>query len=217
MFILRFPALSLMYRTNPLYGSVVVARIKLKENGYLPHGPWKREMSEPGYPWSRSNGQDLVIADSTLQGQKTWCLWEKNAFGVQCIEPFWVYWKRDRGEVEKGQKGLQKKARHFSLLSFIWKRAIHSFYSAKSPLFSFLAESEPSTELISRPKRKSDYQTSYACEGSRLQIECPTGLYLDVIRANYGRFSITICNLNGTTHWSVSCTSPVTLRVIKSR
>ena len=42
-------------------------------------------------------------------------------------------------------------------------------------------------------------------------------MHLDIIRANYGRFSIAICNEHGKTEWSVNCMSPRTLRVIKAR
>ena len=61
------------------------------------------------------------------------------------------------------------------------------------------------------------YETAYACEESQLNITCAAGLHLNVIRANYGRFSIAICNLHGNTDWSVNCMSPRTLRVIRAR
>ena len=48
-----------------------------------------------------------------------------------------------------------------------------------------------------RAKRKTDRLTAYACEDTTLNITCGHDLYLDVIRANYGRFSITICNQHG--------------------
>ena len=72
-------------------------------------------------------------------------------------------------------------------------------------------------DVASRAKRKSGYLTAYACEGSRLQINCTQDRYLDIIRANYGRFSIAICNDHGNTDWSVNCMSPRTLRVIEAR
>ena len=61
------------------------------------------------------------------------------------------------------------------------------------------------------------YETQYACEDTRLNISCAPGLHLDIIRANYGRFSIAICNAHGNTDWSVNCMSPRTLRVIRAR
>ena len=79
------------------------------------------------------------------------------------------------------------------------------------------AAAASSSSSSARSKRKSDYLTAYACEGSRLNITCSGARYLDVIRANYGRFSIAICNDHGNTDWSVNCMSPRTLRVIKAR
>ncbi|XP_025831335.1 latrophilin Cirl-like isoform X3 [Agrilus planipennis] len=61
------------------------------------------------------------------------------------------------------------------------------------------------------------YETAYACEGKTLKIECRSGESIKLIRANYGRFSITICNDHGNTDWSVNCMSPKTLRVLHNR
>ncbi len=63
------------------------------------------------------------------------------------------------------------------------------------------------------------YETAYACEDSGLNITCGGGgnRRLNIIRANYGRFSIAICNVHGNTEWSVNCMSPRTLRVIRAR
>ncbi|KAG8235883.1 hypothetical protein J437_LFUL010113 [Ladona fulva] len=61
------------------------------------------------------------------------------------------------------------------------------------------------------------YATAYACEGSTLSIECREGELIQLIRANYGRFSITICNEHGNTDWSVNCMSPKSLRVLLNR
>ena len=59
--------------------------------------------------------------------------------------------------------------------------------------------------------------TAYACEDSSLNISCGTDLYLDIIRANYGRFSITICNDHGNTEWKVDCQAGRTLRAMQAR
>lgn len=40
---------------------------------------------------------------------------------------------------------------------------------------------------------------------------------INLIRANYGRFSITICNDHGNAEWSVNCMSPTSLRVLSSK
>uniref|UniRef100_A0A1I8QC19 Latrophilin Cirl n=1 Tax=Stomoxys calcitrans TaxID=35570 RepID=A0A1I8QC19_STOCA len=61
------------------------------------------------------------------------------------------------------------------------------------------------------------YQTAYACEGKKLTIECETGDLINLIRANYGRFSITICNDHGNMEWSVNCMFPKSLTVLNSR
>ena len=61
------------------------------------------------------------------------------------------------------------------------------------------------------------YDTAYACEGKTLKIECKDGELIHLIRANYGRFSITICNDHGNTDWSVNCMSPKSLRVLHNR
>ncbi|XP_026733682.1 latrophilin Cirl isoform X2 [Trichoplusia ni] len=61
------------------------------------------------------------------------------------------------------------------------------------------------------------YETAYACEGKTLKIGCREGSVINLIRANYGRFSITICNDHGNTDWSVNCMSTKSLRVLHSR
>lgn len=66
---------------------------------------------------------------------------------------------------------------------------------------------------IAAPK----YETAYACEGKTLTIECGKGSYINLIRANYGRFSITICNDHGNDKWSVNCMSYKSLRVLQSK
>ncbi|KAH8277783.1 hypothetical protein KR018_007310, partial [Drosophila ironensis] len=63
----------------------------------------------------------------------------------------------------------------------------------------------------------SKYQTAYACEGKKLTIECDPGDVINLIRANYGRFSITICNDHGNVEWSVNCMFPKSLTVLNSR
>ncbi|XP_035714297.1 latrophilin-like protein 1 isoform X2 [Folsomia candida] len=57
-------------------------------------------------------------------------------------------------------------------------------------------------------------QTAYACEGSALRLDCEPGKVIHLIRAIYGRFSITICNENGNTEWSVNCGSPKSILVL---
>lgn len=61
------------------------------------------------------------------------------------------------------------------------------------------------------------YRTAYACEGSQLHIACDDGHLVQLIRANYGRFSISICNEHGTLDWSVDCMSHRSFRVMQQR
>nr|XP_054920459.1 latrophilin Cirl-like isoform X2 [Dermacentor andersoni] len=61
------------------------------------------------------------------------------------------------------------------------------------------------------------YKTAYACEGSQLGFSCPEGQLISLIRANYGRFSISICNEHGTLDWSVDCKSNRSYNVIRDR
>lgn len=65
-----------------------------------------------------------------------------------------------------------------------------------------------------RPPR---YRTLYACEGSSLQITCEEGTHINLIRANFGRFSISVCNDNGNVDWSVDCMSHRSFRVMQER
>ncbi|KAF7278827.1 latrophilin Cirl-like isoform X4 [Rhynchophorus ferrugineus] len=80
-------------------------------------------------------------------------------------------------------------------------------------LFSFVVISETAAKAVEQYR----YETVYACEGKTLKIECKSGEVIKLIRANYGRFSITICNDHGNTDWSVNCMSPKSLRVLHSR
>ncbi|XP_022238293.1 latrophilin Cirl-like isoform X1 [Limulus polyphemus] len=68
-----------------------------------------------------------------------------------------------------------------------------------------------SARRVERPR----YRTAYACEGSSLHIVCDNGSLIRLIRANYGRFSISICNDHGALEWSVNCMSPLSFRVMQ--
>jgi len=60
-------------------------------------------------------------------------------------------------------------------------------------------------------------KTSYACQGSTLSLSCPVDHVIKVMRANYGRFSVAICNEEGITDWSVNCMAPRSLRILQDR
>ncbi|KAG8195466.1 hypothetical protein JTE90_002638 [Oedothorax gibbosus] len=65
--------------------------------------------------------------------------------------------------------------------------------------------------------RRPDYRTSYACEGGQLHISCEEGHLIHLLRANYGRFSISICNEHGSLDWSVDCASQRSYYIIYER
>nr|CAD7196611.1 unnamed protein product [Timema douglasi] len=73
------------------------------------------------------------------------------------------------------------------------------------------------SSTLARSLEQPRYDTAYACEGKTLKIECNEGEIIHLIRANYGRFSITICNDHGNTEWSVNCMSPKSLRVLHTK
>lgn len=61
------------------------------------------------------------------------------------------------------------------------------------------------------------YQTLYACQNEVLNIGCIDNYVIKVVRANYGRFSIAICNEDGRSDFSVNCHSPDSLEILKNR
>ena len=99
--------------------------------------------------------------------------------------------------------------------NYIYHRGYTHIYYYTLYFFLLTEVSKPSHQP--RSKRKTDRLTAYACEDSTLNITCGQNLYLDVIRANYGRFSITICNDHGNTDWKVDCQAGRTLRVMQAR
>ncbi|XP_044590933.1 latrophilin Cirl-like isoform X4 [Cotesia glomerata] len=72
--------------------------------------------------------------------------------------------------------------------------------------------------VATRERERSNlYDTAYECEGKTLRIECGEGELIHLIRANYGRFSITICNEHGNTDWSVNCMAQKSFRVLYNK
>ena len=99
-----------------------------------------------------------------------------------------------------------------------WRRRHVSIWIFHNCLFfPYFPDTTKDVEAPKRIKRKTDRLTAYACEDSTLNITCGQDLYLDVIRANYGRFSITICNDHGNTDWKVDCQAGRTLRAMQAR
>ncbi|KAK7592942.1 hypothetical protein V9T40_007694 [Parthenolecanium corni] len=66
-------------------------------------------------------------------------------------------------------------------------------------------------------KDHAEYYTVYACDGKMLKIECKENYVINLIRANYGRYSITVCNDNGSTDWSVNCMSHRSFTILQGR
>ena len=63
----------------------------------------------------------------------------------------------------------------------------------------------------------SRYKTGYACEGQDLEMSCTEGSTIQLTRANYGRYSISICNDHGNLDWKVDCTAPKSYFIISNR
>ena len=51
----------------------------------------------------------------------------------------------------------------------------------------------------------------------RLSSSSTKSYVIEVTRANYGRFSIALCNEEGRTDWSVNCFEPKTKKIITDR
>ena len=99
--------------------------------------------------------------------------------------------------------------RQWELSIFLAKVSpLHKLHSKSNSFFDFIGENPDGTK----------YQTAYRCEGQTLEITCESrDSVIEVVRANYGRFSIAICNRNGFTDWSVNCMAPKTKRVLKEK
>ncbi|XP_045507482.1 latrophilin Cirl isoform X2 [Colias croceus] len=97
-------------------------------------------------------------------------------------------------------------------------RTSRGLWRFKTLLLIFLVYVLVDTRLLVEARSSEPrYETAYACEGKTLKIGCGEGSVIHLIRANYGRFSITICNDHGNTDWSVNCMSTRSLRVLHSR
>lgn len=62
---------------------------------------------------------------------------------------------------------------------------------------------------------KGRYETMFACEDRQLIMDCEFGSKINLIRANFGRFSLTRCNEQGQLDLSIDCMSPITFRIMK--
>ena len=63
---------------------------------------------------------------------------------------------------------------------------------------------------------KPRYKT--ACDGQNMTLSCSgDGATIELVRANFGRFSISLCNPHGQMDWSVDCHAPETTKILKDR
>lgn len=53
------------------------------------------------------------------------------------------------------------------------------------------------------------------CEGDYANFSCPEGQYISLNIANYGRFSLGICNKDGIADWSTTCQNSQTLGILQ--
>lgn len=73
------------------------------------------------------------------------------------------------------------------------------------------------TSATTATQAKARYKTMYACEDRQLTMDCDFGSKINLIRANFGRFSITQCNEQGQLDLSTDCMSPITFRIMQER
>ena len=59
--------------------------------------------------------------------------------------------------------------------------------------------------LIPVIKSDSFHRTLYTCEGSTLHLSCPLLSTIAILRTNYGRFSISVCNDVGSDTMMTDC------------
>ncbi|XP_074597258.1 uncharacterized protein LOC141852230 isoform X2 [Brevipalpus obovatus] len=76
----------------------------------------------------------------------------------------------------------------------------------------------PSLRPPSRHDRAhTEYKTAYGCEGKMLQLHCHKGQTIHLVRANYGRLSLSVCNEGGNTDLKVNCMSYRSYLVMQGR
>ena len=59
--------------------------------------------------------------------------------------------------------------------------------------------------------------TVYGCSGSTVSLSCEGLSVLEVMRANYGRLSISTCNPDNATHWGYNCLGRRTKTLLDKR
>lgn len=62
------------------------------------------------------------------------------------------------------------------------------------------------------------HNTSYACEGAAMNITCPDQHLIRVLRANFGRFSLSLCSSDDMEPWTdTQCSNPQSTSIVKER
>ena len=81
--------------------------------------------------------------------------------------------------------------------------AHHANYS-----ITILTDGSSSASGTANEENLQGEKTAFACQGTRLHLKCLNqSEVIKVTRANYGRFSIAVCNDKSMTTWSVNCFS----------
>ncbi|XP_022650398.1 adhesion G protein-coupled receptor L1-like isoform X2 [Varroa destructor] len=114
-------------------------------------------------------------------------------------------------QTESGPKGAN------AMLASVCRRTHRPVKTASAIIFAVFAAaliSPVSSEGIKK-RDKTTYLTTYACEGGVMNITCEDSHIIRLIRANYGRFSISLCNPQGSLDWSVNCMSRRSFRVVQ--
>ena len=61
--------------------------------------------------------------------------------------------------------------------------------------------------IIEHSLQMSSVKTKFGCENTTISLTCPVGSYVSIVRANYGRFSISLCNLQAVTDIETNCST----------
>ncbi|XP_071119599.1 adhesion G protein-coupled receptor L3-like isoform X3 [Haliotis cracherodii] len=81
-----------------------------------------------------------------------------------------------------------------------------------------LAAAVPGSFFGGRLPPRKEWKTTYACENSKLHVKCNEDEVIRIMLANYGRYSISVCNRYGVTEgWNLQCISVLSFRVVSER
>ncbi|XP_046556840.1 adhesion G protein-coupled receptor L3-like [Haliotis rubra] len=81
-----------------------------------------------------------------------------------------------------------------------------------------LTAAVPGSFFGGRLPPRTEWKTTYACENGKLHVVCEENEVIRIMLANYGRYSISVCNKFGITEgWNVQCISVLSFRVVSER